>query len=159
MKKTLHFTDGKKTANIEIQYSEGRLSIVGAVFEGQRLRRDEKNLISAGQCLDECKELIPEKLYGVWERWHLNDMRADCEHQRAEGWAERPIDPTKPTNSYGRHFEGQRMDSWNLLGWVSETEHPEGLLSRPCPTCGYKYGTAWLREEVPADVIEYLETL
>lgn len=23
---------------------------------------------------------------GVWEHWHLNDMKAECEHQRALGW-------------------------------------------------------------------------
>jgi hypothetical protein len=22
----------------------------------------------------------------LWKRWHLNDMRAECEHQRAHGW-------------------------------------------------------------------------
>jgi hypothetical protein len=44
-------------------------------------------------------------------------------------------------------------------GWVNETEHPEGELSKPCPVCGYKYGTSWLKEEVPAQVIEFLQAL
>jgi len=92
----------------------------------------------------------------IWDRWHLNHMRAGCEHQRAEGWGDRPIDPSKPTRSYGKHFEGQRHDSWNLLGWVRRDEHPEGLLGFPCPTCGYEYGTSWLREELPDEVIERL---
>lgn len=92
----------------------------------------------------------------IWDRWHLNHMRAGCEHQRAEGWGDRPIDPSKPTRSYGKHFEGQKSDSWNLLGWVRPDEHPEGLLGVPCPTCGYKYGTSWLREELPAEVIAKL---
>jgi hypothetical protein len=34
-----------------------------------------------------------------------------------------------------------------------------GLLSKPCPVCGYKYGTAWLFEEIPADVLQWLENL
>lgn len=25
-------------------------------------------------------------LLDVWKRWHLNDMRAECEHQRELGW-------------------------------------------------------------------------
>lgn len=95
----------------------------------------------------------------VWKRWHLNDMRAGCEHQRAAGWGTRPIDPTKPTTAYGKHFEGQRQDSWNLLGWVRPDEHPAGLLTLPCWYCGYRYGTAWLREEVPADVLRMLRQL
>lgn len=37
------------------------------------------------------------------------------------------------------------------LGWLNENEHPDGLLSRACPVCGYKYGTAWLYRPIPAD--------
>jgi hypothetical protein len=44
-------------------------------------------------------------------------------------------------------------------GWVDYREHPDGLLSRPCPVCGYKYGSAWLYEEIPADVIAWLQAL
>jgi len=60
----------------------------------------------------------------LWERWHLNDMKAGCEHQRK-------------------------------LGWKSYDEHP----SEPCPVCGYKYGSAWLREELPESVVEFLQAL
>jgi hypothetical protein len=44
-------------------------------------------------------------------------------------------------------------------GWIRPTEHPRGLLGKPCEVCGYKYGTAWKFEEVPADVIEWLQAL
>lgn len=143
-----------------IEYKNGRLSITGVV--GPKANGDA--LGSCGQITDTLKspELVPyrdfpvAKFVEVWERWHLNDIRAGCEHQRAEGWNKRPIDPTKPLNSYGKHYEGQRFASWNMLTWVPESEHPEGLLSRPCPTCGYKYGTKWLTEEVPEDVIAWL---
>lgn len=99
-----------------------------------------------------------KRLMELWDRWHLNHMKAGCEHQRADGWDKRPIDPTKPLNTYGKHFPGQRQDSWNMLTWVRPDEHPEGLLTVPCPECGYKYGTAWLREEVPHDVLVELLT-
>lgn len=95
----------------------------------------------------------------AWKRWHLNDLRPGCEHQSADGWDKRPIDPDKPTTAYGRHFDGQQHDSWNLLGWVRPDEHPEGLLTRPCPTCGYKYGSAWMREEAPTDILDFLRSL
>jgi hypothetical protein len=42
------------------------------------------------------------------------------------------------------------------LGWLYPHEHPDGLLTRPCPICGYKYGTSWLKEDVPDDVIQWL---
>ena len=99
------------------------------------------------------------KLKDLWERWHLNDMRSGCIHQTAEGWAKRPIDPSKPLRAYGKHFEGQKSSSWNMLTWVSKSEHPEGLLSEPCPACGYRFGSAWLYEPVPEDVLEWLESL
>jgi class 3 adenylate cyclase len=92
------------------------------------------------------------RLLEIGHRYHLNGLNAGCEHQRAEGWDKRPIDPSKPTNAYGRHFEGQQGDSWNMLGWVRPDEHPDGLLTKPCPVCGYGYGTAWKHEQLPADI-------
>ncbi|MBK9272780.1 MAG: hypothetical protein IPM48_14440 [Saprospiraceae bacterium] len=41
------------------------------------------------------------------------------------------------------------------LGWDSYDEHP----SEPCPTCGYKYGTAWKTRRIPDRVINFLEAL
>lgn len=60
------------------------------------------------------------QLRDLWTRWHLNDMRAECEHQRAS---------------------------------LSDARSQVG---DPCPTCGYKYGTAWLREDVPDEVLAEL---
>jgi len=63
------------------------------------------------------------KLFDVWSTWHLNDMQAACEHQRARGET-----------------------------WVT---HPSAI----CPDCHYVLGSAWLRAEVPADVVEWLREL
>lgn len=69
------------------------------------------------------------KFLHIWHRWHLNDMRAGCEHQRA-------------------------------LGWTYEAHHdPDTFKGEACPTCGYEIGSAWLREELPQDVIDFLEGL
>ncbi len=95
----------------------------------------------------------------IWDKWHLNNMRAGCEHQRAEGWDQKPIDPSKPLNAYGKFFDGQQTDSWNMWSWIPESENPNGLLSKPCPVCGYKYGTAWKKEELPQDVVKFIENL
>lgn len=46
--------------------------------------------------------------------------------------------------------------STQFLGWLREDEHPDGILCRACPVCGYKYGTSWLKEEVPPEVIAWL---
>jgi hypothetical protein len=44
-------------------------------------------------------------------------------------------------------------------GWLNQSEHPDGYLSKPCPICGYKYGSEWRKVEVPADVLEFLQGL
>ena len=46
--------------------------------------------------------------------------------------------------------------STKFLGWLREDEHPDGSLCRACPVCGYKYGTSFLKEEVPPKVIAWL---
>ena len=137
---------------IEVAVADGRLSMTGEIG-------GPRNPVESGQCRDSIARAFPDdarvqRIVEVWRRWHLNDMRPGCEHQRADGWGERRIDETKPANVYGLHFEGQQCPSWNLYGWVSPDEHPDGLLGRPCPVCGYGYGTAWRHEELPADILE-----
>lgn len=41
-------------------------------------------------------------------------------------------------------------------GWVSMDKDPRGLLGKPCPICGYKYGHGWQKEKVPDEVIDWL---
>lgn len=135
------------------------LSMVGNIWNPRHT-----DAFSSGQNLEEIATYFPHdkrvlRLVEIWRVWHLNDMKAGCEHQRAEGWDNRPIDPSKPTNTYGKHFEGQKQDSWNLLGWIRPDEHPDGLLGKPCPVCDYKYGTAWLTEPLPLEVVVELNGL
>lgn len=44
-------------------------------------------------------------------------------------------------------------------GWVRFEEDKRGILCKPCPVCGYKYGSSWLTEEVPEDVLQWLKDL
>ncbi len=44
-------------------------------------------------------------------------------------------------------------------GWIYPKDHPDGELAKPCKICGYKYGTAWNKQEVPRDVLNFLFTL
>lgn len=45
------------------------------------------------------------------------------------------------------------------LGWLRPSEHPDGILCKPCPVCGYKYGAEWKKESVPTDVLDFLAKL
>jgi hypothetical protein len=78
---------------VTISYTNGgRLSITGV--EGPRANGDAFG--TCGQCTDALKRIetysegwnasLADDLYVIWERWHLNDMRAGCEHQRRDRW-------------------------------------------------------------------------
>lgn len=138
MEKTLHFTNGEKSANIDISLENGRLSITGVVYTGKWLLKSERNLISCGQCLDECRDIIPAQLAEIWERWHLNDMKAGTYNQ------EKALDAVKCTFSRLDWY----TEACNYLTSINLYEDN-----------GYRYGSAWLTEELPTEVINYVSAL
>lgn len=204
---------------IEYNESEGKFSITGVIAP----TRNGNALGSAGQCVDEIRGGTPtddwnkemlNKFCDIWDRWHLNDLRPYCKHQKELGWdiiasekvniyhykltkeannkkkeaEKRALEclrngdtfiPTKseiyfanlenfkddisaePPENYEPHKSVLYNSTYEtkLLGWLRPDEHPEGILTKPCPVCGYKYGTAWLKEEVPEDVIKWLSDL
>lgn len=117
----------------KIHYNEekDRLSICGV--EGPQVGGD---CIGCGQIVEHIDEeyiinlrLSPHwtldmlhKFLTIWRKYHLNDMRPDCEHQRA-------------------------------LGWKVEQ------LGKPCPICGYKYGSRWNYLPIPKEIIGFLKGL
>lgn len=137
------------TLFLEIKYSQedgkDRLSITGV--EGPMKNGNCKG--SCGQTLNALYNLNTlfdgwtkdkvKKLGKVWKKWHLNDMRAGCVHQRELGWKPLPykFDPEKGRASVD----------------------PDDPVGKPCPECGYKYGTQWLWEPVPEKVVKFLEGL
>lgn len=153
----------------------------------------------------------------VWKKWHLNDMKANCEHQVGPEWepqdvtlyhfelnedTEREVkqaksealkvledgNPFKPSKGqikicalkgdityhkaklptelapyyqakvkkYDWQKEPQETKS---TSWLEESEHPKGYLSKACPVCDYKYGSAWKKVEVPESVIKFIDSL
>jgi len=64
----------------------GKLSITGEVYDEGKYREPH----SAGQIHSELLSIVRppkgrtlqdiQELYGLWQRWHLNDLRAACAH-------------------------------------------------------------------------------
>lgn len=54
---------------------------------------------------------------------------------------------------------GRSNTEYKARGWISVDEHDLGIIGKPCPVCGYKYGTSWVKEEVPQNVLKWLSTL
>ncbi len=53
----------------------------------------------------------------------------------------------------------EKRTKTDMAMWVRPSEHPDGYLTRECPECGYRQGTAWLKRELPESVVEFLESL
>lgn len=54
-------------------------------------------------------------------------------------------------DSLSRKAIEQRTET-KTTGWLRPSEHPQGVLDKPCPVCGYKYGSAWLVSVLPAAI-------
>lgn len=90
----------------------------------------ERGLFSAGQNYEMLLDITrPAKgftlkdvrrLYEIWRRWHLNDMKSHCAHQ-------------------------DKAVKWDEVA--------------PCSVTGYKAGSAWLVEPLPAEIAEEVTAL
>lgn len=119
--------DGNRTL-VFLELSElgdtRRLSLTGEVRE-----KGSREVFSCGQA----QGSAPVALVAIWDRWHLNDMKAGCEHQEARY----RVDPSERPD-YRNDYKGSTGDT----------------LSGPCAECGYRYGSAWLFEELPVDILD-----
>lgn len=112
------------------------LSIEADIFYPGDRARDPS---MCGQCYGEIarhwdSDPLVAELVSIWKRWHLNGMtagnRAQEEHLRAN-----PIDPVYPVTYYDAACSSLKE---------------AGLQ----PSEGYSYGSAWLVEVLPVEVID-----
>ena len=151
MNKTIRLGEGPYGSIFcHIQFNAGKLSITGV--EGPTRNGDARG--GCGQIIMHEWEFTsyapgwnPElvaRFREVWDRWHRNDMQAGSPAQRAYLEAH-------PITNRANHYERAR-DSLRAAGLNPDP----GYIHNGKP---YSYGSAWLREEVPAGVIAFLESL
>jgi hypothetical protein len=133
---------GRKINKVEIrvELEEGRLSICGDIWNGHHT-----DCISCGQNIDEIASLFPHKktvqrIKAIWERWHLNDLKAGSPNQE-EYLRRHPVQITYPESHYDK-----------TCGILKEAGlNPDvAYLHNGKP---YEYGSSWLTEELPQEVI------
>lgn len=115
----------------------GELSMQGMVWLPSR-----RDCALGGQCYDSIDETLLEPEFRakfvaireVWRRWHLNDMRAGSPAQMEALRAKFP----KGSGSYEANVE-----------YLKEI----GIYNDPALD-GYSYGSKWLREELPQEVLD-----
>ena len=144
------WTDYFASVFVKIEFSNGRLSITGV--HGPQANGNARG--GCGQIRDTVREVsryapgwdaaMVADLVAIWDRWHLNDLTAGSPRQ--EEWLrEHPIEYTYPESHYGK-----ATTALATAGLNPDTEHVhEGT--------PYQYGHAWLREDVPGDILERLQ--
>lgn len=153
MKKVIHPCDvpvwnGKKYPLFcEIEFSDdGRLSITGVI--GPTI---------GGNAMGGCGQVDMDFDHADKSQ---NDSRCDnpikaSELRFAPGWNTSKwykfLDVWKTWHLNDMHAECEHQEK---LGWKYDTHKGQN-----CPECGYQIGTAWTRRDVPADVIEFLQSL
>lgn len=130
---------------VTIRYSEdGRLSITGVVSPEANGNADECGQITdtlVDRVFRNAEGIDAIQLHEVWKRWHLNDMVAGTPRQMAY-LRDNPIQVKYPHSYYEEACKVLESDGLN-----------------PDPETGYRYGSAWLREEVPDHVLTWLKSL
>lgn len=129
--------DGKLTVDLEpVNDKYLSVSICGEIWNN--LHTD---IIAGGQLVDEIAKLIPSKrvkrIEELWNRWHLNDMKSGTVTQ--QNWVRIHLALTGKRYDYGEICQ----------------EMPQNILVDR----GYKYGSAWLVDLVPPEVVEELKQL
>lgn len=129
-----------------------RLSICGTIWN--RLKTD---CISAGQNLDEIRKLVGfsplmKRVHLIWQRYHLNDMRAGSPRQEAylAGYkkALETMGETEPLS------HETRKDLLEKAGLQPDHMH-EPIHARHG---GYRYGSSWNYIPIPDDILAEIAT-
>ena len=83
--------------------------------------------------------------------------------QNGETWQTSPVEQLLLSLEYSVKSENEALPDnitgyyklketeVKALGWLHPEEHSRGILGKPCPVCGYRYGHSWKYFPIPAD--------
>ena len=131
---------------VTINYGGGKLSIIGV--EGPR--KSGNCAGSCGQIESELKDFVNfakgwsfsklQTFRKFWKEWHLNHMVAGSPRQESH------------LNEIGRKDYVENLKALEQAGLSPDMEYLHD--GKP-----YVYGSAWLKKEVPAHVLDFLKNL
>lgn len=142
--------DGRKNceAYITWELKDGKFSMCAETWLPSK-----RDIIRGGQCVDYVAAMFPhdkkaQRMAEIWKRWHLNDLTAGSPAQ--ELWLrENPIAPEDyrfPKSYYAVARE--------RLAAVGLNPDPNFIYKgKP-----YSYGHAWLKEELPAEIVAEIQS-
>lgn len=130
----------KYTIDLESALEWHNLSICGNVWNSRGT-----DILCGGQCYETISELFPDnefvqEVVAVWARWHLNDLKAGTRRQA------QLLDD----------FEAANPDWRSQIPSIAQYEFQCYILEQASLLIdnGYKYGSAWLVELLPQEVID-----
>ena len=148
MKKTFNFgkvryNNNKKENLVTVDVKltdDGCFSASGKIWN-----RIQTDCIAGGQCLDTIKECLPNnktfnQIYNIWKLYHLNDMTAGSPKQNDV------IDKYFNNNPFPHDYDliCMALKSIDLL-------EDKSFIHKDKP---YRYGSAWLKTEIPPNIIK-----
>lgn len=134
---------GRKNCEAVITWElrDGRFSMQAEIWNPRKT-----DIYCGGQCVDMVAAYFPQdakaqRMLAIWREWHLNDMQAGSPAQRE--WI-----AAHPEQSHDYMLLSAALEGAGL--------NPDpNFLHNGKP---YKYGHAWLKRELPADVIAEIES-
>jgi len=133
------------------------LSISGSIWQ-----RDETDSLSGGQIDDDLREALRDgklevgngisdsemkELLDIWDKYHLNDLSAGTERQNEI------IEENKDKPKYNKFDKFLDRPKAILEDFDAEPDkETEGFGDE-----GYSYGSAWLFQPLPEDVVDFVE--
>jgi hypothetical protein len=150
MKKIINFgkidynQTGAKRNEVEIVIEltdDNNLSISGEIWN-----QNKTDILSGGQNLDTIKDYVDNKffakIYVIWKNYHLNDLNAGTTLQM----------------DYLKSIEHKTQESKkNWYEWGCRELEKVDLLTTIYKNKPYKFGSGWIRKDIPKDILEFLE--
>lgn len=139
----LHIGNANCEAAITWSLKDGRFSMSAEIWQPNK-----RDILAGGQCVDTVAEFFPndakaQRMLAVWREWHLNDMQAGSPAQTA--YLKSIGEWRYGDGGYKSHYE------WACDRLLHAGLQPDAsYLHNGKP---YYYGSAWLKLELPADVI------
>lgn len=148
------YNNGRKSceAYITWELKDGNFSMCAEVWNVRKT-----GIIRGGQCVDAVAAYFPDdkkaaRMVEVWRRWHLNDLKAGSPAQ---------MEYLRGHDAELEALRGSvspKMDHYTaatkILTYAGLNPDP-GYLHNGTP---YKYGSAWLKEELPPEVVAEIES-
>lgn len=155
------YLNGKKNCSVtvDLEWENGTFSACANLWNAYR-----SDTLMCGQCFNDLLKDYPElgeneifvEVHDLWSKYHLNDMRAGTPEQQAA---------IKEWREQGHKYDYNKACAYlKKIGLYEVPVSTIDIKNNPYfadkdPNSMYRYGNAWLKEEVPKKDVLRIESL